>query len=200
MANSKNRCKQCKKYFLAAAMVKTPVGTFCTFEHAFEFANDKQTREAEEAKEWQRDLKHRIKTNTVEPEKVADWLKKCEAKVNKYIRLRDHGMPCISCDWPDDGSNQRHASHFRSVGACSSLRFNTFNIHAGCAQCNSAKSGNISEYRPRLIEKVGVEMVDWIECQPKQKRYDIDYLKKLYKTFHKLIKREERRINNILND
>ena len=169
-------------------------------------AHAKAKREAKEAKlvaenkAWQEDLNRRIKTGTVEPEKVSDWLKKVEKLVNKYVRLRDKGKPCISCDWPDDGSNVRHASHFRSVGACSSLRFNTWNIHGGCAQCNKIKSGNISEYRPRLIEKIGINRVDWIECQPKQYRHELDHLKKMYKTFKKLIKREEKRINNILND
>lgn len=194
MANSKKKCKSCRKFFPADSMIKVPAGTFCTFDHAITFANKKQENEKQKSQAWQKDLKNRIKTNTVEPEKVSDWLKKCEKEVNKYIRLRDHGEPCISCDWPDDGSNQRHASHFRSVGACSSLRFNLFNIHASCAQCNTSKSGNIGEYRPRLVEKIGLAKVEWIECQPKQFRYDLSYLKKLHKTFKKLIKREEKRI------
>ena len=171
---------------------------FCSFDCMAKWglaqAAMKKEKERIANEQWTKDFKHRVATNTVEPEKVSDWLKKCEKKVNAYIRLRDNGKPCISCDWPDDGSNQRHASHFRSVGACSSLRFNTLNIHASCAQCNSSKSGNISEYRPRLVDKIGIEMVEWIESQPKQKRYGIDYLKKLYKTFHRLIKREEKRI------
>lgn len=194
MANSKKKCKYCKKFFAAETMISPPAGTFCSIDHAMKWVEEEREKKRKADRAWQKDLKQRIETGTVEPEKVSDWLKKCEKKVNKYIRLRDRGKPCISCDWPDDGSNQRHASHFRSVGACSSLRFNTLNIHAGCAQCNKEKSGNIAEYRPRLIEKIGLDKVEWIECQPKQKRYDLDYLKKLYATFHKLIKREERRM------
>lgn len=153
----------------------------------------KQMIAEEKDRAYRDDFQRRLANGEFEQEKVADWLKKCEKVVNKYVRIRDRGRPCICCDWPDDGSNARHASHFRSVGACSSLRFNLWNIHAGCAQCNVMKSGNISEYRLRLIEKIGIERVEWIESQPKQKRFDLHYLKKLYATFLKLNKRLEKR-------
>ena len=196
MANTKKRCKQCKKYFQAEGMVSVPAGNFCTIGHAIEFANEKRAKERERSQTMKAELKHKIETGVFKEPKISDRLKLCQTLVNKYVRLRDHGKPCISCDWPDDGSNARHASHFRSVGSCSSVRFNTLNIHASCAQCNTSKSGNISQYRPRLIEKIGVELVEWVERQPIQKKYTKEYLIKFETTFKKLCKREQRKIDN----
>ena len=70
-----------------------------------------------------------------------EWAKEAQEGVNLYNRARDKGRPCISCDKPDVGV--RNASHYRSAGACSSLRFNTFNNHASCYSCNCSLSGNL---------------------------------------------------------
>lgn len=100
-------------------------------------------------------------------------LKFAQANFNRFIRLRDKGNPCISCGKPDDGTHQRHASHYRSVGACSSLRFNEINVWASCSVCNNHLSGNIGEYRKALIRKIGIDKVEWIESQPKQLKMTI---------------------------
>ena len=113
------------------------------------------------------------------------WMIEAQHAVNAFIRVRDNGKPCISCDKPDNGSHQRHASHYRSVGACSSLRFNTWNIHASCATCNSVLSGNLIEYRIRLVKKEGAERVEWLEGQNGIVRYDIEYLKRVKRIFKK---------------
>ena len=107
---------------------------------------------------------------------------------NAYIRYRDRNLPCVSCDKPNDGSHQRHASHYRSVKACSALRFNEMNVHASCMQCNSHMSGNITEYRIRLIKKIGLEMVAWIESQNKVTRYTCEELKNIELKYKKMIK------------
>ncbi len=114
-----------------------------------------------------------------------DLLAEAQAAFNRYIRIRDAGKSCISCDRPDDGRHQRHASHYRSVGACSNLRFNTFNVHASCARCNKYKSGNVVEYRIRLAKKIGLERVEWLEGQNNVVRYTPDYARRLKQVFTK---------------
>lgn len=147
-------------------------------EKAAKAADRRRKKAVKEEKAEHRKRKQAIKTR-------AEWAREAQSAVNAYIRARDKGKPCISCDKPDNGQHQRHASHYRSVGACSSLRFNTFNIHASCQQCNTTKSGNIGMYRPRLIAKVGLDRVEWIESQNELVRYDIEYLKRLKKIFLK---------------
>ena len=115
----------------------------------------------------------------------SEWMKEAQQAFNEFIRERDKGKPCISCDKMDDGTHQRHASHYRSVGACTSLRFNTFNVHTSCMQCNSILSGNLIEYRLRLKLKLGIKRLDWLECHNEIVRYDIDYAKRIKSIFKK---------------
>ena len=123
--------------------------------------------------------------------------KQAQIAVNKYVRLRDKGLACISCDKPDNGKHQRHASHYKSVGSNSALRFNLWNISASCSQCNSWKSGNIGEYTPRLIEKIGQEKYDWILTQNHNVKYSSEYLMRLAKVFRKRARVLEKRYNCI---
>jgi len=115
----------------------------------------------------------------------SEWMKEAQQTFNEFIRERDKGKPCISCDKMDGGGHQRHASHYRSVGACSSLRFNTWNVHASCATCNSVLSGNLIEYRIRLRLKLGDERVEWLENQNEIVRYDIEYARRVKAIFKK---------------
>jgi hypothetical protein len=123
----------------------------------------------------------------------SDWLKEAQTAVNKYVRLRDSHLGCVSCDKPATWDGQWHGSHFRSVGAASSIRFNLWNIHKSCSICNNWKSGNLSEYEPRLIEKIGKDKVDWLRSQNQLVSYSIDYLKRLKQVFHKRASRLEKR-------
>lgn len=88
------------------------------------------------------------------------WLKKAEAACNAYIRARDPDI-CISCDVTHSSAWQ--AGHYISVGANRALRFHEDNIHKQCIHCNMFKSSNATEYRIRLLEKIGVERVEWLE-------------------------------------
>jgi hypothetical protein len=107
-----------------------------------------------------------------------------QSAFNAYIRVRDALDPCISCGQHYD-LGQRHASHYRSRAAASQLRFNTFNVHASCAQCNGMKSGNIVEYRINLVKKIGVERVEALENNNEKRRYTDQYLDRLRHIFAK---------------
>lgn len=89
------------------------------------------------------------------------WLKRAQTAFNAFIRERDYNLPCISCGRFHDGKYD--AGHYRSVGAMPALRFHELNVHKQCVPCNQHKSGNILEYRIRLIPKVTQEIVDWLE-------------------------------------
>jgi hypothetical protein len=88
------------------------------------------------------------------------WLKKTEEACNEYIRARDPNI-CISCGVTN--SNAWQAGHYIAVGANSTLRFNEDNIHKQCIHCNMFKGSNATMYRIGLIEKIGVERVEWLE-------------------------------------
>lgn len=123
----------------------------------------------------------------------ADYAKDAQAVINRYVRLRDAHLGCISCDKPATWSGQWHCSHFRSVGAAAHLRFNLWNMNKSCSACNNFLSGNIAGYRPKLIEKIGQAKVDWLECNQDLVRHDIPHLKRLRAVFSKKVRRIEQR-------
>lgn len=104
-------------------------------------------------------------------------------EVNKFIRLRDKGQPCIACGAVWKPSFQ--ASHFIPQGRSSFLRFDERNIHSGCIRCNLfVGGGNIHGYRPRLVEKIGEKEVEWLEeNQHRIKKWEISELKELIKVY-----------------
>ncbi|MNO07860.1 Bacteriophage Lambda NinG protein [compost metagenome] len=48
-------------------------------------------------------------------------------------------------------------------------------------------------YRPALIEKIGQEKVDWLECSNGLARHDTPYLKRVKEIFARKAKRIEKR-------
>jgi 5-methylcytosine-specific restriction endonuclease McrA len=151
--------------------------------HGMDKATQARERQHKQETKTRRD---KIKTKT-------EWLTEAQAAVNAYVRIRDRGKPCVSCGKPDNGTHQRHASHYRSVGACSSLRFNLKNVYASCQQCNTSKSGNLLEYRIRLKASYGESLVEWLESQNEPKRYETDYLIRLRDVFRKRVNQLKKR-------
>ncbi len=131
--------------------------------------------------------KERVKTR-------AKWLKEAEAAVNKYVRLRDAHLGCVSCDKPATWQGQWHCSHLRSVGASSATRFNLWNMNKSCSMCNLHLSGNLVEYVPRLRAKIGDAKVDWLYSQNQPVTHTIEYLKRLKAIFTKKARILERRL------
>ena len=110
----------------------------------------------------------------------ADLANDAQKEVNRYVRLRDMGKPCISCGSLTAEIYQ--AGHYLSRGARPELRFDLDNIHAQCVHCNMHKGGNATEYRPRLIERIGLERVERLEGphpMPRWTREDLISIKEL---------------------
>lgn len=125
--------------------------------------------------------------------RVSEIEEECRRIVQKIARIRDRNDGCISCHMGTNYGGQWHGSHYRSHGGCSSLQFHLWNIHKSCSQCNLHKSGNIAEYRPRLIQKIGSERVDWLDMQPKSQRFTREYLERFKKVMGKRLRRMEKR-------
>lgn len=121
-------------------------------------------------------------------------MNKAQKTMNKYARLRDYGKPCISCGC-SYFKRQIHGGHFRPSGNNHAITFNLWNIHAQCAMCNKDKSGNLTDYEPNLIAKIGQERVTWLKAQTQPKKYDIEYLQRLDRVFMKKIRMIEKRKN-----
>ena len=109
---------------------------------------------------------------------------KAQKAFNEFIRLRDAHLGCISCDKPADWFGQWAAGHYKTVGARSDLRFNEDNVHKQCNKnCNLELSGNIAAYRVNLKKKIGVERLAILEGPHEPKKYTIDDIGELKKTY-----------------
>lgn len=170
------KCKFCKQ----PASQKFGLNYFCDTECAYKQARatqaKKATKDANEQRKRDRERLKQLKTRS-------EWLRDAQTVFNKYIRLRDAGLPCISCG--RNSGAKMNAGHYLSVGAHPELRFDEANCHIQCEHCNSYKSGNQAQYRPRLIAKVGQDEVDRLEGPQRPLKLTIEEIQELiakYKT------------------
>ncbi len=115
-------------------------------------------------------------------------LKTAEKAVNDYVRERDRFKPCCSCPRPAHWDGQWHASHFKSVGSNSVLRFHLWNIAKACYICNVELSGNIAQYRIRM-EALHPSRASWLDTYRGAREYSKDYLIRLTALFRKKTRR-----------
>ena len=183
MANKKRRCRYCKDYKIVKDGFLTPNNAFfCSIEHATAHQYPKAVQEVQKAK----NAKHRASLARIKPK--TKRLNNLQTVVNEFIRLRDQDLDCISCGLPNDGSHQRHASHYKGRGHNSFLRFYTLNIHASCAQCNAFKSGNISGYTPRLEARYSPGLVQKLINSPTVRDFSDDWILRATRIFKRKIK------------
>jgi hypothetical protein len=117
---------------------------------------------------------------------VQDYMKIAQQTFNKYIRLRDQGNNCISC-----GKNPKkeNAGHFYSAGTHTAVRFDERNVHMQCEHCNSFLSGNLLNYREKLLNKLGFEEFDRLSVDAmKTRKYTREELKQLIEEYKDKIK------------
>lgn len=153
-------------------------------------AERKAAKQAAAAKKVER-AETRRRKQAIKPR--AKWLAECQVIINKIVRLRDAHLGCCSCERGPDWQGQWHASHLRSVGAASAVRFNLWNIAKSCSICNNHLSGNLAEYLPRIRDRIGDEKVDWLYTQNQVVTYDVAYLRRFKAVMGKKLKRMERR-------
>ena len=179
MANSKRKCKyhdkQIREYIVINNMA------FCSFDFAVKYANENKAKGAEIIRKSD-NKKHAARKKAFKDNDKPLRIKAAQSSFNAFIRKRDEGLACISCGNMPNFSNHIggsgiHAGHFKSCGAHSELRFNELNCHVQCFRCNVHLSGNIKDYRPALIGKIGQDKVDWLEGPHKPKKYTCAELK-----------------------
>lgn len=145
-------------------------------------AQERDAKRAEKAARRARTAaKEKLKTRS-------QWIKEAQVAFNSYIRARDYGKPCISCNrYISDNKfgGAVDCGHYRSRGAAGHLRFHMFNAHAQCKQCNRSLSGNVVDYRICLIRRIGLERVERIEHDNNPRTFEIEYLKRLKRIFNR---------------
>lgn len=117
---------------------------------------------------------------------VQDYVKLAQQVFNKYIRLRDAGNVCISCQKKPLKEN---AGHFYNANNHWSVRFDERNVHLQCEHCNTYLSGNLIYYRENLLQKIGIEEFERLSAEAmKTRKFTIEELKEIISTYKKNIK------------
>lgn len=182
------KCKACREVFTPSK----PMQTVCGWQCAQALATATRQKAEKQAKVVDR---RETRAKLEKFKSKAKWANEAQIEVNRYVRLRDAHLGCVSCDKPASWGGQWHASHFRSVGAAPGIRFHMWNIHKACSICNNHLSGNLAAYAPRLVEKIGADRVDWLQQQNGVCRRDVAYFQRVKTIFAKKARRLEKRRN-----
>ncbi|AVB31237.1 recombination protein NinG [Proteus mirabilis] len=191
----RRRCKICREWFIP----KQSFQNWCSPEHGFELSEQRRNKDREKAlaklkkenQKKEREAKDKLKARKLAVKPLSYFTKQAQTAFNAFIRERDKDEPCISCGRFHEG--QYHAGHYRTTGANPELRFDEDNCHKQCAPCNNHLSGNIENYTPRLIEKIGQERFDRLMGShelPKWKREDYERIRDHYRAKLKELKND----------
>jgi len=145
MANAKKRCRNCKSYKLTGDMININGAYFCNINGAasYGFKNKEKGKKIKHNKE-----KKAFQLSDKKIRKAAA-IKACHT----YIKQRDLGKNCITCDRPLVGKYD--SGHFIKAGNHPYTRFMEKNIHSQCINCNQYNGGKEKEYKEVLIIKYG---------------------------------------------
>jgi len=160
------KCKSCGVPFTPVRPLQRVCGAACAMKVARQVVDKADKKET----------KLKLDAMQTKPQLV----KKAQTAFNAYIRARDVGKPCISCDKPlDGGANTFDAGHYRSVGSAPHMRFVEDNVHGQCKHCNLHLAGNHVEYRKRLLARIGERQLDLLESDSTLRKYTKEGLEEI---------------------
>lgn len=148
------RCKNCKEKFEPKRFLEKycskPECKEIEIRITLEMVRKQKSKEEKMATNL---LKEKLKTKS-------DYIKILQIVFNKWIRLRDKDLPCISCGRFD--VEEFHCGHYIPT-TYQYHRFNEDNCNKQCSYCNTHLRGAITDYRINLIKKIGLERVEYLE-------------------------------------
>lgn len=164
------RCLNCKQKFEPKRFLQKHCESADCEKSAQQYLDDKiakalKTVKQKKKQDWNKEkieIKEKLKS-------LSDYERDAKKSFQKWIRLRDSKLPCISCgnlktdDWA--------GGHYFPAGIYSGLMFDERNCHKQCnTHCNKYLSGNLIEYRKGLIKRYGEEFVVKLESLSDEKR------------------------------
>lgn len=181
-----HKCKVCGDYYVKSLSTQQVCSVECAIALSKRKAEQKRKQADKASRKERRQRLESIKSRS-------EWLKNLQEVFNKFIRLRDKDLPCISCGRFHQG--QWHAGHYKTVGGNPELRFNEDNVHRQCSACNNHKSGDIVNYRINLVERIGIERVEFLERKDHPPlKLTIEEIKDLIKVYKNKCKELERAV------
>jgi hypothetical protein len=167
------KCRVCKEPYEPRSPMQRACSTTCAI------ADGKRVTALQKAKaQRQERAQDKAKLESMKPAKW--WKAKAKTAMHLYVRTRDAGKPCASCDTIllqlGRPGGDYDAGHLRSVGSAKHLEFDERNVFGQCKYCNDHLKGNQLEYERRLRLLKGDQFVDELRADNTSRHYKIaDY-------------------------
>jgi len=152
------KCKVCLEKFTPTQFAQVVCNYKCAIQHS------KNLKKIKEQKEWKAEksvLKDKLKT-------LGQFEAEAKTSFQKWVRMRDKDMPCISCGVKD--TDLFDGGHYFKAELFSGLIFDERNCHKQCRKCNRFLNGNELQYRSGLIKRYGIDFVTNLESISDSKR------------------------------
>lgn len=186
MKVKQKKCKVCKTSF-------TPQRTtqqVCSYACAIELGKQKEIKKQERQDRINQEFQSN-KASLIIEQKIKDVKKQTKKIVHAYVRDRDRGKKCATCNAVlVDGYD---AGHCYKAELYETLIFDLDNIFGQCVQCNRRYEGRPHEYITNLPNIIGAKRAEALaqkarEDKKQQKVWDIPKLKKIQEEVKKLHK------------
>ncbi len=192
------KCPICK----APATLRINLKLFCSIDCAVSWSKLQSDKlKAKKQKEFNAETRKR----KLAIKKRSEWIADLQKVVNQFVRLRDAGLPCVSCGRSESEVEQDaigktggawDAGHYLSRGSHPELRFCLDNIARQCKSCNGG-SGNYvrknhevqKHFRVELIKRIGLDKVERLEGKHEPLKLAVDEIKELIAEYKLKIKR-----------
>ena len=151
----KKKCRECGEEFIPKYS-STQIA--CNWQCAILLAEAKKEKDFKLKLKEERKKTKEMKNKLITP---SEMKQKLQVIFNRFIRFRDFGKNCISCEKPL--GSKFHAGHLYSVGRFPELRFDEENVHGQCHWCNLHLHGNGVLYRIGLEKKIGKKRLNELD-------------------------------------
>ena len=178
------KCRACGGLFARGRPMQVACSLPCSIRVAQDRRAQQERRDATEARRARAKALLAIKPR-------AKLIAEAQAAVNRYVRLRDAALPCISCQRHHAG--KWNAGHYRSTAAAPELRFDLDNLHKQCEPCNTHLSGNLIRYRVGLLDRIGADRLAAIEGPHEPRKWTREELIAMRQQFAAMAKELEGR-------
>jgi hypothetical protein len=157
-------CEACRERFEPSPPSAVVCGPTCAEQHAMALKAKEERKAARAVRVAAKAERATDKARLIELKPLKWWRKKAKTSMHSFVRARDEGKPCASCDTLllklGRMGGDYDAGHFRPVGLAKHLELDIRNIWGQCKPCNDHKRGNFQEYERRLRLREGDAFVD----------------------------------------
>ncbi len=178
----KKECKACGNEFTPFSTLSKVCSSGCALQYV--------TQENAKKEKRKKELEAKIERMKLKADK--ERIKKRTGKNGHYHNLKTAlhyyvkhvllcGEPCYTCGKPraiGEKTKDFHVGHFVPGKEVDPRRFMLVNLRIQCYSCNVANSGMRAEYRLKLVEEMGIDYVEWLECEVNHKSLKEQYCPK----------------------